>query len=242
MVAKPILSEVLMSEKKQKTSAGEREETHNFSRDAAALSSWPRSALSSRSVSSGPWPPSASCCSTPSAPTPRLQADNTGSGGSTARRRRPSRECVRTVKQTHRTDSCPAGVFGLEPAPRSSSLVFLKRQKAGQQSFFFRESGLKGATLQKFPVFTKVILCCEFRLLKLLQLEKRNTLQGRKGWHSPWLYSSLCHLVVTCVNYICLSAFWRKKRQTKIHSKWRAICLKYNFSFSNFQKVCTKKM
>lgn len=46
--------------------------TCGLSCGGAALSSWRRSALSSHSVCSGLWPPSASCCSTPSAPTPRL--------------------------------------------------------------------------------------------------------------------------------------------------------------------------
>lgn len=51
------------------------DKTYRLSHGGAALSFWLRSALFSRSVSSGLWPPSAACCSTPSAPTPRLRAE-----------------------------------------------------------------------------------------------------------------------------------------------------------------------
>lgn len=80
-----------------------------FSCDGAALSSGLRSALSSRSVYSGLWPPSAACCSTPSAPTPR------------------------------QSDSCLVGVFYPEPAPHSSNLVFLLTEKLHLTEFIGKD-------------------------------------------------------------------------------------------------------
>lgn len=109
------------------------DKTYRLSHGGAALSFWLRSALFSRSVSSGLWPPSAACCSTPSAPTPRLRAE-TNSHFRPTQRNSHSETAVfmklgsvgQTMsRRTHRSDSCLLGVFDPKPAPHSSSLVFL---------------------------------------------------------------------------------------------------------------------
>lgn len=101
----------------------------HLSCDGAALSSWVRSVPSSRSACSGLWPPTAACCSTPSAPTPRLTAET--NRAQTAGRLTQRASCFHktTERPTHPTDSCPVGVFCPKPAPHSSRLVLLLMNK-----------------------------------------------------------------------------------------------------------------
>lgn len=105
-----------------------------LSPDGAALSFWLRSALVSRSSSSGLWAPSAACCSKPSAPTRHLRSQTQTSGLGTGKTVFSTRRV-----QTHRADSCPVGVFGPKLAQHSYSLVslfkFFKKKKGIEQSF-----------------------------------------------------------------------------------------------------------